>query len=773
MSYCPRPDKTSKTNYGAPATKTINPPPPRTEACNASSSTVLSGGGSSTSNTVYVPGPSGPPGPTGAAGAAGTNGLSWEFKGEWTTGTAYVTGNPASTDNAQRIYNVVTHHGQTYVCIQNHTANSINEPQLDTFAGPTDWQSYWKLMAAKGTGGLAAEEKSFFDTLGDVYDWFKNASVAELIGVGIAAVGIAIAGAAIVDMLTDDGAGDGEADQRFSGTSGYPLTGWSNPDIKDVLTNLCAIEGITCDVSALPDDEVAFAFGSNPSIRTVIGQLSQAYMFEMVDSGGVLKFVPRSAASVKQIDIDDMGVDQISKNGEVKVPWSAHRLNGINLPKHVSVTYISKGLDHNRFTQSASYVTFEDGQEVNLTLPFELSHEKAKKIAELSLIQAHLESQNYTFSTTYKHIDIEPGDIVDITENGSVYATVRITSVEEEKEGVLTFSAVDAGSVESLLSSNMTVVTPPSSTNVPTVIGYSQPLFIDPNNIDSADSTPRIYAAVHGYDAAGWPGAQLYESDNGVDYTPFATVYEESTVGLVASATPAADHHVWDNTTEIIVQLKTNSLLSVSSADVLNGKNRALIGKEIISFKNATLIAPMTYKLTGLLRGRQGTEQHISTHVANELFCLLDDSLVKIDLTVNERGKTKYFKAVTIGSSLDKATAYQAQGYSNNLLPWAVYNGKVEKVSSDFVVSWQESARFVNQVRDLSGQSRDPNWGGYGIYIYNGTNIIKTYTTTSTSWTYTNAMQVADFGSTQSTLKVAVAQLDTVYGAGYSVTLNS
>lgn len=767
MSYCPRPSKTSKTNYGNSATKTVSAPAPREEGCNPSSSTVVSGGGSSSQTEVYIPGPAGP------KGDKGLNGLSWEFKGAWSSGAEYKTAKPDSEDNAERIYHVVTANGQTYVCIQDHTANGMNEPQLDSFIGPTDWESHWHIVAVKGNGALEPEEKSFFDTLGDIYDWVSNASVEELIGAGLAAVGVVVAGAAVVDMLTDDGAGDGEADQRFNGTLGYPVTSFTNPDIKEVVQSLCAIEGIPCDASALPDDECAFTIGSTPNIRNILGQLALAYMFEMVDTGGVLRFVPRSASSSKIMHMEDMGVDDVNSSGNMPETWQAKRLNGINLPRYVSVTYTSRDMDHNKFAQNASYVTFEDGQEVNVTIPFSLTHEKAKQIAELSLIQSHLEAQTYAFTTTYKYIDVEPGDVVDIYREGQLYTTVRITSIEEEKEGVLGFTAVDAGSVESLLSSNTQVVQPPASTNVPTVIGYSQALFVDPTNLDSGDNGIRVYAAVHGYDAPGWPGAQIYVSDNGTEYSAIATARSEATVGLVASPIAAASQYVWDETTEITVQLKTNTLVGVSADEVLNGKNLAMVGKEIIGFKNQTLIGPKTYKLTGLLRGRQGTEQHIGTHVANELFTLLDDSLIKLEFTPAERGKIKKYKVVTIGSSIDKVDAQDVQMFSNNTLPWPVYNGKVQKVGSDFIVSWKESARFNNQIRDLTGQQRDPNWGGYGIYIYNGSDVVKTYTTTSDTWTYTSVMQTADFGSAQSSLKVAVAQLDTVYGAGYSVTLNS
>ena len=766
MSFCSRPAKTTKTEYGTAATKTVNAPPARDEACGAATSTVITGGGSSTTTTVSVPGPAGPAGPTGPMGPAGadgtngtngTNGWGFEWLGEWAIGAEYW------MQSADHLASVVVHNGSSWIAIEDNNSTSAVTPEFEPGVS-----SAWQLVAQQGVGGLDATEKTFFDQVNDVYDWLKNATIQELVGAGIAAVGVILAGAVISDMLTDDGTGDGDADSRYTGSDGYVPTGYVAPDIKEVLSALCGYADIPYDVSALPDEECMFVIGNVTNTRSIIDQLSLAYQFDMVDTGGVFKFLPRQATAVKTLTDADIGYD---KNPVPPARYTAKRFQGIDLPRSVTLTYYAEDTDYNTMTQNSQLFTFQDGQDVTLSVPVVMTHAKAKQVTEISLIQSHVERMQYKFTVNYNNIDLEPGDVVE-----TPMGAIRISKINELDEGLLEIDGVDASVAEAVQASDLEVAVPPASTNIPVILGYSQGLFIDPTNINDADANIRIYCAVHGYDRYGWPGAQIWVSeDNGATYSIKSSTSAESTVGMVA--TPVASHSylTWDETTTISVTLKTNSLSSKSDLAVLNGENWCQIGSEIIGFKNAVLTGPKTYTLSGLLRGRQGTEWAIDGHVANELFVLLDDSLVRLDWEAGDRGKTKKYKVVTIGSSLDKVDAQDVYMYSNNKRLWTPHSAKIEHLGSDWRLTFKERVRFNNELQDGAELTHDADWAGFGIVIYDstGTNIVKTYTTTTELWTYTAAMQTTDFGSTQSSLKTKITQLSQLGAPGYPITLNS
>lgn len=762
--YCPRPGQTKKTtNTTTPGKKTVGSPPLRNESCNTASSTVVtdpSTGSSTTTvtSTVVVP------------GAPGLNGLSWFYRGEWGSGASYQTADPASTDNNKRIYDVVTHNGQTYVCIEDHTSDATSEPQLDSFVGTTFWTTYWMLVAKKGDGSLTGTDKTFFDQLkDDVFDWISNASLSDLLLAGAGVAGVIWAGSKIVEAMLDSGSGDGNADSRWSGTMGYVTTSYIAPDIKQVIGALCDYGNIPYDASTLPAASCEFTIGDLTSIRSILTSLSQAYLFDMVDTNGILRFTPRQVTAVKTIDRADIG---FSTSSPPPTLYTGKKFQGISLPKSVTLTYYDSSLDYNTFTQVAQLFTYPDGQEVTLSVPVTLSAAQAKKVAEVTLINSHLEATTYQFTTSYKHIDLEPGDVVN-----SPMGLVRITKIEEVDEGILQFTSTDAGGELAVEGSALNATIPPASSNIPLVIGYSQAFYIDPPNLSDSDTGVRLYAAVHGYGVAGWPGADVYESTNGgATYEYVGGTTKEATIGIVAAATPAADYHVVDNTTAISVTLKTGSLASVGDADFWAGKNSCMVGQELIYFKNATLTGTKTYTLSGLLRGRQGSEQFISSHTTNELFVLVDDSLVKMSFQDSERNQTRKYKIVTKYSDVSKATAEDVKCVSNNLLMWTVSNPSITKTGSDFIASWGERPRFNNGIFDGATVGHDSDWGGYGIAVYTDntySTIKKTYTTTSSTWTYSSAMQSSDFGAAQAHVYLKIVQLSQKWGPGYPVSVSA
>jgi hypothetical protein len=759
MSYCPKPAKTTKTNLGTPATKTVNPPGPRTEACAPASSTVITGGGTSTSNTVYVPGPAGPTGPQGPAGEmVPHNGIRW--MGPWQAGAFYVKDDETIPQHAD----VVSNENALWVCIQDHLSDGTNVPTLDPEA--MGWQPYWELMIGGGSVDIGFPGFSF----GDVFTWFANASPLQLLGAVLGGIGVIWAGSKVIDAMSpsNTGTGDGDAASIYDGSDGLVLAGYTPPDIKTVLTELCEYAGISFNVSALPDAPCEFVLGNNTSVRTMIENLSLAYQFAMVDTNGTLKFIPRSAASVATITEDDLGFDT---TGSANTRFVATRLQGITLPKTVTLRYYSPDIDYNVYTQTSQLFTYEDGQEVTLDVPVTMSHEDAKYVTEVSLVNAHLERQSYTFNLTYKFMLLEPGDVIE-----TPMGLLRVTRISETSEGILQVVAVDAGGEISIAGSTLDVALPPASTNVPVDLGYSQAFYIDPTNLSSSDRLTRIYALVHGFGRPGWPGAQVYISENGgASYDLAATTYVEAKFGICNTVLAGADYHVWDNTSTVSVEIKAGKLSSVSELDVLNGKNKAMIGQEMIGFKNAVLTGPKTYTLSGLLRGRQGTEQFVSTHGPDELFALLDDGLVELPFEATDRGRTFKMKVVTIGSSVDKATAEDVQVVSSNLYPWQVYDATASKTAADYNLAWNGRNRYNNALQDFVVSPQDPDWGGYSVIVYDtdNTTIKKTYQVTGQTFVYTGAMQTTDFGTTRASCRFAICQYSTNVGAGFPVFVNA
>jgi len=823
MSICPIPPARTKGTFAAPTPTPLLSPALKYEYCEGSTTTIIPPNGGVTTVTVCCPSP----GPAGPAGPAGASGSGLKYLGAWTTGTEYFfeSGTPVTTS-------IVKYKDVVYVCIVPHTADTNNEPGIgldwesnwevfgevrrlrwsgdwtDAYFYYTNdvvrgfdgnmyisktattsndnnepgfgitWETDWELFSAGG-GFSNPADQSFFDQLKDnVFDWMKTATVGDWLGALAIGAGVIWAGSAIVDAIIGDGGGDGQADSRYTGSPAYAgtLPATTLPVVVSSLMEYGGFNSTMIDVSLLPSTPLNFTIAGTINIRTVLNQLALAYQFDIVSSGAVVKFIPKYQSTVRSLTTDDLGHMQ-ADGANAGTKYAAKRIQGIDLPRSVTLKYYSEAIDQNVFTQTSTLETFTAGQDSSIDVPFTLTDAQAKTITETVLINSHIEQQQYVFTTDYHNVDLEPADVITIPLDSGGSTQVRIIEINETSDGLLEFTTTrsDYNAYSYVASGQGAAVPPEQPTQVVTTIGYSQCLFLEvPPLNDSDAATPRIKALIHGYARAGWPGADVYRSvDGGSSYSILASGSALATFGIVSATVPApSNYHIWDTTTTISVQLKQGSLISKSDIAVQNGENWCMIGQEVIGFANATLTGTNTYTLSRLLRGRAGSEVNCGTHVVNELFVVLDSALVDIPLTLADLGKTVKSKTVTIGSDISKVTAVDIQPYGLNLRPFApALLTKVRQANNDWILTWIERPRANNDLRDYTEIGHDADWAGYGYAILSGATIKRKGTTTDSTFTYTAAMQVTDFGSVQADISGSVTQMSTLIGGGYPAIL--
>lgn len=708
------------------------------------------------------------------------------WRGEWVEGEEYFPSNEGDGTPSlwEEFWQMFEERPATGVNWRGEWADGVKYSPTNISSGdPEAWEEYWEMLIEPSAG----EQAEVLDKVaGGAFDWMTNATGGSWLKTLLLGAGIALAGAAVLNAFSDDGSGGGtDPDSRYNGSPSY--TGeYTPPSIKDVVESLCLHAGIASyDVSMLPDDKYCqFSLSQVTSIRNILDNMSKAFQFDMVDSSGTLKFVPRNQTPVKTLQYDDLA---FTSTGETIAPITTKRLQSVDLPRAISLTYISEELDYNNYSQMTEIPTFADGNTVSLSVPFTMTHDDAKATTEQLLIGAHLERLQFTFKTWYKSgIELEPGDVVTLPTGDMV----RIIQIEESEEGILEIVAVDAGvplEPQPIVVGGVTIgytastyygtgqppQIPSAPSNIAPVIGKSGTLFIDPPVLNSDDINPRVYAAVHGYGVEGWPGAQIFRSvDGGASYTLIGGTSTSATWGLVGTAINAVSQHLWDNTTVITVQLKTGTLVSKTDAAVLAGENLCMVGQECIAFGVATLISPGTYQLSHLLRGRRGTEWAIPNHVANELFVMLDSGIVEIPCTETDRGKTFKYKTVTYGSDLTKVDPIDVQIFGTNTLPWTVANLTLERdtTSQAWTIDWIERPRFNNGLIDYNELLHDEDWGGFSVQIYasaaTDAPTVRQEIVYTLPYVYTAAAQIADFNSIQTAITCGVTQVSKKYGGG-------
>lgn len=139
-------------------------------------------------------------------------------------------------------------------------------------------------------------------------------------------------------------------------------------------------------------------------------------------------------------------------------------------------------------------------------------------------------------------------------------------------------------------------------------------------------TAPQLRAALSAGNAQ-WSGAALYAVEpNGQLRQLGPGGRRRAIAGTALDALPVGSALLFDRSARLRVHLLDPDfvLASASAERMAFGDNRALIGTELIQFACAEPLGGGVYELSGLLRGRGGTEHLTDDHVAGEDFVLLD-----------------------------------------------------------------------------------------------------------------------------------------------------
>ena len=114
--------------------------------------------------------------------------------------------------------------------------------------------------------------------------------------------------------------------------------------------------------------------------------------------------------------------------------------------------------------------------------------------------------------------------------------------------------------------------------------------------------------------ASPWPGSlSLLKKDGAASFSLNRVIAAPSVMGTLLDPLPAGPLGRYDRASRFRVKLAAGALASIGEDELLGGANAAAIGTsdmgfEIVQFRDAELVAPLTYELSLLLRGQSGSE---------------------------------------------------------------------------------------------------------------------------------------------------------------------
>jgi Putative phage tail protein len=556
-------------------------------------------------------------------------------------------------------------------------------------------------------------------------------------------------------IVTDVGIGTVSADQVEAGSA----------LLSAIVTDLCVSAGLTIgqiDVTALDDVVLGYVRPRVMSARAALEPLRQVYHFDAVESGDKIKFVKRGGASVATIQIDDLGA-RIDSAGE---PIEHSRRQESELPAAVRVSYQSPTADFQVGVQQAQRRAGASAQVVQVELPLVLSDLEAAQTADVLLYEAWVSRTQRKISAARSYTRLEPTDVITIVDGGSSYV-LRVMDKNE-----------DGGVVELDCQDEDAATYSPDSTAGAVSGGGSAIRFDGPTKLYAmdipllrdADNSLGHYVGATGF-RTEWRGARLFRStDAGANYSALQDIDRRVTAGVSASALRDFDGgNLVDETNTVDVTLVNGTLSTITRAQLLNSGNAALLGDEIINFRTATLVSGTTYRLSGLLRGRLGTEDAQATHAIGERFVLLDaGSLLRQSTPASLVDVAVLLKAVGRGYSVDDAYTVSFTDTAISSKPLApVHLFATRRDDGTYAAQWVRRTRFSAPWIDSTDAPLGEDVEAYRVRVLNGATVVEQQVV------YTTAATFGDAGSplinyTGYTLEVC--QLSSTVGAGFAAT---
>ena len=518
-------------------------------------------------------------------------------------------------------------------------------------------------------------------------------------------------------------------------------------NVKDIVEDISADAGliINQDVNVTNLSSLSvegFSRTGDQTYKEQIDGLRTCLIFDGMERRGIVLFRQRDFNNVIPINSTDYGAYENSPSDNPLETTVAHDMD---LPKRLNINYVSSDNDYQSGVQSAYRRVTGATTETSLSTKVVMNDSTAKSVAELRLYEAWESRTTHKFSVSNNYGWLLPGDITAVVLKNGDRQLVLVKNTNYGSPGINQITSCNVHSGVYQVVTRPVDPTPTPIVNMPSEMFYAI-MDIPKLPLDTSDGDNFVYYATG---AKSYFGANVYRSyDSGSNYKIIA---QNSNLGIIGTAVTAlgnAEPWSWDNANTVDVNVPYGSLESHTKSEVLNYANVALLGNELIQYKTATLISEGVYRLSGLLRGRFGTEQYTSGHAVSERFVIINTTAIAslpvssdnwysdILLKVGPRNKG-------ILDSTYKTATFNPQGIMSK--SWAGCHCKVVKDGNTFNVSWTRRTRKDGTWKDYSDVPLSETSELYSIDVVDSSgNILATIGSTSTEFSYTGA-NVAGF----------------------------
>jgi Putative phage tail protein len=408
----------------------------------------------------------------------------------------------------------------------------------------------------------------------------------------------------------------------------FELIGDAGPvPLGAALADLAATAGISLPASGTFPAVAGLYAGTAGPLADLLAPLLKA-------SGAVVaagKALAGPGGPALALAVDDALNSEAGGNGRTRD--RRRRAAAGSAPDAIEIGYYDTDRDYQPGLQRAR---LRAGERVDADgLPVALQADAAKRLCLDRVLRLSAERQRRTLRLPWRFLGVKPGDIIALADGQWRVQESRFEAFVVTLELVRASgptSAATAGDGGRVLDHTDQ---PPGPTSLAV-------LDLPPVGGDLPDR-PRLWLAGAGA-GNGWRRAAIAISlDGGSSYESLGILPAPVAMGRAVSRLATGNGSGWDRIGSVDVELIADAMwLESRSPDaVLAGANLAMLGDELIQFADVVPLGARRFRLSGLLRGRRGSEWATATHAIDDRFVMLDlGAMLPLSLPLERLGET-------------------------------------------------------------------------------------------------------------------------------------
>ncbi len=539
-----------------------------------------------------------------------------------------------------------------------------------------------------------------------------------------------------------------------------------------LVRDLCRAAGLDAslvDVSELSDIVPGFTVAALESPRASIATLARHFGFDAIETGGKIVFRARGRAAAMTVS-----PDQLVANGTGEV-MELTRGQETELPQALKWQLVRSDEEYDAATVEAQRATVQAARVTSETFPLAASLEEADRRCRRALMEAWVGRETLTARLPPSRLALDPGDVIALDHDGR-RVEYRVTRINDTCSRAIEAIRADAALYDLPPGKGRT---PQLAT--PTVFGPAEVVLMDLPQLSDSVPAHRPYAAVFARPWYGTGAVWWSATDSG--FQLLDTIGAPARMGVLAADLPAGPVDRFDMGSVLLVDLASGTLASVTDTELLNGANVLAVESapgawEVLQFGTAELVSAGRYRLTRLLRGQRGTEDNIGNPApAGARVVILDTAVQPLSIAEADLGIPWNWR-VGPGNAAPSDPIMQALAFTPNgrgLKPFAPAQARMRRAANgDLAIRWLRRDRALSADSwVLADVPQSEASEAYELEILNGGSVVRTVTgLTVPTFTWTAAMQTADFGGSVNTVDVRVFQIGALgRGVPFATTL--